>query len=183
VRRGAGVARRYARALFGLEDSPAGRAALLEQVERLSGEILGHDALAAALFRPIHPRAERRALTRQLAERLELSEVVRAFGELLVEESRAKLLPQIAEELRELVERAEGRVQADVVSARPLAPGQVEELREALGRRVNAQVDVKLEVDPGLIGGIVARVGDLLLDGSVRTQLASLGGSLRRGSR
>ena len=54
--------------------------------------------------------------------------------------------------------------------------------RQALSRRVGADVTLEVSVDPGLIGGVVARIGDLLLDGSVRTQLENLGASLRKGS-
>ncbi len=71
---------------------------------------------------------------------------------------------------------------AQLISARPLARDEVERLREVLARRVNAEVKLQLEVDESLIGGVIARIGDLMLDGSVRTQLDSLSMNLRRGS-
>jgi F-type H+-transporting ATPase subunit delta len=101
---------------------------------------------------------------------------------LLVDQNRMGYLPQIRDALRELVEQAAGRVTAQLISARPLAQDEVERLREVLSRRVNAEVELQLEVDESLIGGVIARVGDLMLDGSVRTQLDSLSMNLRRGS-
>ena len=67
-----------------------------------------------------------------------------------------------------------GRVRARVTSAEPLGPAVLDRVRRALEQRTGKQVVVETAVDPDLIGGVVARVGDLILDGSVRTQLADL---------
>ena len=103
------------------------------------------------------------------------------MAELLVDQNRATLLPAIRDELRALVDAEAGRVEARVSSARPLDAAAQEQLRRAISSRVNADVTLIVEVDPTLIGGIVARVGDLLLDGSIRTQLETLGANLRKG--
>ncbi len=71
---------------------------------------------------------------------------------------------------------------AQLTSARELDDAQLEAIREALSRRVGAQVRLETSVDPALIGGVIAQVGDQLFDGSVRTQLVSLGESLRKGT-
>jgi F-type H+-transporting ATPase subunit delta len=84
--------------------------------------------------------------------------------------------------LQELVEREEGKVVAQVTTARKLDRTESRALAGALSRRVGAKVTLSVEVDESILGGVVARVGNLLLDGSVRTQLASLAGSLRRGT-
>ncbi len=67
-----------------------------------------------------------------------------------------------------------GRVRAHVTSAQALAPADLERVRQSLARRTGKQVILESSVDPALIGGIVARVGDLVLDGSIRTQLGRL---------
>jgi F-type H+-transporting ATPase subunit delta len=177
------IAQRYARAVFGLAGDDAARAArLLEEFEALTDEILASDALRRCLLTPLFPRSERRGVTSELCNRLQLSAETRATALILVAENRMGLLPAIRDQLRELVDRMAGRVEALVVSARPLDPAQQERLREALARRVGASVALKLREDPGLIGGVVVRLGDLLLDGSVRTQLENLGASLRKGT-
>jgi F-type H+-transporting ATPase subunit delta len=179
---GGALARRYARALFGLGDETGSAADFLAQVDGLTQLIEESHELQRAVFTPLHPRAERRGVIAELAERLGLAPEVRAFAMLLVDENRTQHMPQIRDELRTLVERAAGRVAALVTSARPLDEPQVERVRAALAQRVGAEVRVELEVDESLIGGLVARVGDLLLDGSVRTQLLSLAVSLRKDS-
>ncbi len=182
MRRGSAIARRWARALFGLaEDLPA-KTKLLEEFRALTDLVVEESPeLRRVLLTPIHPRRERRVVIGELCEKLELSEETRAFAMLLVDGNRTIHLEAIRDALQQLVDEASGRQTAEVTSARPLDPAELELLRQALVRRVNTEVMLDTSVDPGLIGGIVTRIGDLLLDGSVRTQLESLGDNLRRG--
>ena len=101
---------------------------------------------------------------------------------ILVDESRTRLIGDVRDSLRQLVEEAAGRVTAQITSARELTKKELDAIREALGRRVDAEVRLETSVDPDLIGGVVAQVGDQLFDGSVRTQLVTLGESLRKGT-
>jgi len=179
---GAAISRRYARALFGLGEELADPATLLEDLGSFTDEVAESDELTRVLFTPVHPRSERRGVVRELAERLGIRDEVRAFIMILIDESRVRLLPEIRESLAQLVEEAAGRMTGQVTSARPLSKGQLEAIRTALSRRLGAEVQLETRVDPELIGGVIARVGDLLLDGSVRTQLAALGESLRKGT-
>jgi len=179
---GAGeIARRYARAVFGLNAGAKEHARLLDEVQSLAAEIAASDELTRVLLTPIHPRGERKAVVHELADRLGLSVEIRATAEILVDENRLQLLPALRDELRQLVDAEAGRVAARVVSARPLDAAAQRQIREALSRRVNADVAIEFGVDADLIGGIVARIGDLLLDGSIRTQLEQLGETLKKG--
>lgn len=180
---GGAIAQRYARAVFGLGEGRAERTAeLLREFDALVEEIVESPELSRCLLTPLFPREERRGVIGELCDRLELSPETRATAVILVNENRMPLLPAIRDELRRLVDRAAGRLEARVTSARPLDSEQQEAIRQALSRRLDAEVSLELEVDSGLIGGAVARVGDLLLDGSVRTRLENLGANLRKGS-
>jgi F-type H+-transporting ATPase subunit delta len=175
------IARRYARAVFGLGRDAAARAQLLVELDALALEISESPELVGVLFKPIHPRSERKAVMREVAQRLGASTEVRAVAEILLDQNRAPLLLAIRDELRKLVDAEAGRIEARVATARALTPEAQEQLRQAISRRVNADVTLVVELDPTLIGGIVARIGDLLLDGSIRTQLENLGANLRKG--
>ncbi len=181
MKRGDAIGRRYARALFGLGDTAAA-AALLDELERLASAITESAELRRVLLTPIHPRPQRQAVMGDLAASLELRAELRAFLRILVAENRAQYLPTVCEALRELVERAQGRIEAEVTSARELSAAEAEALQQALSRRVGSRVALRTRVDPSLVAGVVARVGDLLLDGSLRSQIATLGESLRKGS-
>jgi F-type H+-transporting ATPase subunit delta len=83
-------------------------------------------------------------------------------------------LPAISRAFRELADEHAGQVRATITSAAPLDPMAVDRLRQALESRTGKRVLVETSVDPDLIGGVVARVGDLVLDGSVRARLGEL---------
>ncbi len=179
---GTAIAQRYARALFALGQETGEPQDVLDEIQELVETATVMPELSRVVFTPLHPRAQRREVLRELSQRLDHSDEMRSFAMLLVDENRMALLPEIRDALRDLVERAAGRIRARVISARELERGELDQLRRELSRRTNAIVSLETEIDESLIGGVVARVGDLLLDGSLRTQLDSLRGSLRKGS-
>ncbi len=179
---GGEISRRYARAVFGLGRDAAARGQLLVEVDSLVEQIAGSPELLGVLFTPIHSRAERKGVMLELVQRLAISTEVRAVADLLIDHNRTPLLLAIRDELRRLVESEAGRIEARVSTARPLGADAQERLRQAISRRVKSEVTLVVDVDPTLIGGVVARIGDLLLDGSIRTQLENLGANLRKGS-
>jgi len=101
------------------------------------------------------------------------------FIRLLVESRRLALLPEIVALYEGLRAEAEARVEATVVSAFPLETAQLEQIGAALQRRFERAVHLTTEVDKNLVGGVVIRAGDFVIDGSVRGRLAALASELR----
>lgn len=100
------------------------------------------------------------------------------FLRLLVENRRLALLPEIAAIYEGLKAEAEARVEATVTSAFELDKAQLELLTQALKRRFGREVRLTAATDPGLVGGVVIRAGDLVIDGSVLGRLADLAAHL-----
>jgi F-type H+-transporting ATPase subunit delta len=117
---------------------------------------------------------EKRSVLEQLLPRVTPTPAVQRFVMLLLERGRIVLLPAIARAYRDMMDLHLGRVRAKVTSAQPLDAGALDRVRRALEQRTGKQVLLETAVDPELVGGVVARVGDLVLDGSVRTQLEDL---------
>ena len=92
----------------------------------------------------------------------------------VVEQGRARHLPEILEELTRLAAEARNSVVAEVTSAVPLDQSQQEELAKALSKATGKHVEVKVIVDPSVIGGIRATVGDMVIDGTVKKKLEAL---------
>jgi F-type H+-transporting ATPase subunit delta len=92
----------------------------------------------------------------------------------IVNQGRARQLPQILEQVSELAAESRQRVVAEVRSAVPLDDGQREELERALSKATGKNVEAKVIVDPSVIGGLVARVGDTVIDGTVKRRLDEL---------
>jgi F-type H+-transporting ATPase subunit delta len=178
--RGAAAARRYGKALFGLARDE-GR---IEDVRRELGALLDvtreHAGVRDVLAQPLHPAKERHRVLAALSEPLRLSPLLRNFGSFLIDQRRMVDLPAIAAEYGRLADEAAGRTRAEVVAASPLTEAQAERLRSALSTRVGREVELSLRVDPELIAGAVARVGDLVFDGSLKTQLAQIRASLAK---
>ena len=175
------AARRYAKALFSLAKDE-------DRVEDVRGELgslqqlLGASTeLEESLFRPLHPVAERRATLEAVATRLGLSPMVVHFGAFLVDQRRIVNFPAICEEYGRLADEQAGRTRAEVVSASPLDDAQQERLRRALAGRTGREIELSVRVDAGLIAGVVAKVGDRVFDGSLRTQLEQLRSNLTKG--
>jgi F-type H+-transporting ATPase subunit delta len=168
------VARRYAKALFDIGADAGTYEALGEELADLAALYQSSVELRQTLMNPIFKPSEKRAILEKILPQVTPSQVVQRFAMLLLERGRIALLPALARAYRELSDAYAGRVRAVVVSATPLGAGDLDRVRRALEQRTKKKVMLEAEVDPNLIGGLVARVGDLVLDGSVRTQLTTL---------
>ena len=100
---------------------------------------------------------------------------------LLVSRDIVSIIPQIAAQYIDLMNEYHGIAAADVVTAVPLDNADKEKIRTQLSALTGAAVEIKAEVDPGILGGVIARVGGKLLDGSTRSKLAALKRRLESG--
>src|SRR5262245_22844632 len=175
------AARRYARALFGLAEEMGGVAKVRGELAEMATLFESDPALRNALFRPLHPVAERRAVLRSLCERLSLTPILRNFFAYSIDQRRLVDFDAIRAEFEQLADAAAGVVKARVSAAAPLDGAQRERLQTALAARTGRNVELEISVDPDLIGGAIATVGNVVFDGSLRTQLSQLRGTLSRG--
>jgi F-type H+-transporting ATPase subunit delta len=179
--RSSAAARRYARALFALADETGAIPQVRSELAAIAGLFESEPALRNALFRPLHPVAERRAVLRSLSERLSFTATARNFFAYAIDQRRLVDFDAIRSEFEQLADTAAGLVKARVTAAAPLDGAQRERLQSALAARTGRNVELEVEVDPALIGGAVATVGNVVFDGSLRTQLSQLRASLSRG--
>jgi F-type H+-transporting ATPase subunit delta len=99
--------------------------------------------------------------------------VVKRFGELLKARHDLRLLPRIADELDAYARKAEGLTDVEIQSATPLSDAQAKTLLQARGLKTE-EISLRTSTDPQIIGGMRVRIGDRLIDGSVRFRLSSL---------
>ncbi|MBS9403345.1 F0F1 ATP synthase subunit delta [Halomonas sp. TRM85114] len=128
----------------------------------------------------MHPglTAERKvAILLELAE-VDTDEAARRFLETLGAKNRLPALTAIAEQFERLRAELEQRVDVTVVSAYPLDDKQQNKLAGALKKRLNREISITTQVDPALLGGVVLRAGDTVIDGSVRGRLTRLSEAL-----
>jgi F-type H+-transporting ATPase subunit delta len=163
----------YANALLEVSRAEGHLAEIEDELFRFARTFEGSDELRAALTDPVLPPGRRVAVVEELlgGKALQTSAALAAF---LVSAGRAGDLPAIIDRFVELAAAEQRRAVAEVRTAIELTPEQTDRLRESLNRATGKDVEVKVVVDPSVLGGIVARVGDLVIDGSVRHRLEQL---------
>ena len=176
--RGGTAAHRYAKALFSLAQDDHRHREVRAELENLGSLIDGSRELRDAMLTPLHPADERKAVLRAISSQANVSTLVQNFISYLIDQRRLIDFSAIVAAYGELADEAEGMVIAEVVSASPLDDRRKDRLRRALSERTGQEVRLEVEVDPSLIGGAVAKVGDLVFDGSLRTQLGQLRSTL-----
>jgi F-type H+-transporting ATPase subunit delta len=182
MRRGAAVARRYAKALWALAKDESRLDAVAQELTVFDRVLADEPELRNVLLLPWAKAATKRAIVLGVAERLQLSPLARNFLALVAQRRRLALLADIRAAYDALVDEAAGRVRARVRSAAPLSEDDRAALRDRLGRRLGKTVLLDTVVDPALIGGFVAEVDSRLLDMSVKGQLVALSERITRDS-
>ncbi|MGD8483410.1 MAG: F0F1 ATP synthase subunit delta [Thioalkalispiraceae bacterium] len=109
-----------------------------------------------------------------------LNDAGKNFLNVLAENKRLNVLPEIAELYEQHRAEAEKTVEAEITSAFPLSDAQKQQLIEALKNRLGREISLVSKTDENIIGGAIVRAGDLVIDGSVSSQLDKLGNSLLR---
>jgi len=175
------AARRYAEAAFDIASRDGTLDAWRDGLA-LAADVLSRREVEAVVDNPAVPLAQRlEVVDRLLSQRVPdpLLRLVR----LLVQRGRVETLPSIASQYQRLVNRQRGVVEAVVTSAAPLTPDEGAALRAKLAEMTGAVVELEERVDTDLIGGLTVRVGDQLLDASVRGRLERLRNQLVAGTR
>jgi F-type H+-transporting ATPase subunit delta len=169
-----GVAERYAAALFDLADERRMLDEVASDLRQLRAMLAGSPDLTRMVRSPILTRGEQGKAIAALAERAGFSPLVRDFLAVVAKNRRLFAVPEmIGAYLTRLADRR-GEVTAQVTAAQPLSDAQLAFLSEQLRRGVGRRVSVDAKVDPGLIGGMIVKVGSRMVDGSIRSKLQRL---------
>lgn len=167
-------ARRYASAAFTVAEQTGDFDAWLATLDEMS-RILQMPSARTVFLSPMVPPAQKAAAMERLAPKA--TPIMRNFLRILIDRDRVAEVPGIAEALRELINQRRGIITAEVTTAVPLEP----EMERLVASRLAAhfgrepqKVNIRAHVDPAIIGGVVARVGDQVIDDSVRGRLERL---------
>ena len=168
------LARRYAKALFQLGNQEGDLPLLGRQLNDFSETLDNSDELMSTLVHPAIPKSKREGIVLKVLEKLGSSKTLVNFCKILMDKERIEHLPDISRELGALIQNQEGRAEAHVRSAEALSAEQLSQLNTKLEMLAGCKIDIKTEVDPSLLGGVVATIGDMVYDGSIKTQLQNL---------
>jgi F-type H+-transporting ATPase subunit delta len=164
------VSFRYAKALADLV-APGQADAIAGQLKDFAGTLQESGDLRNAIESPAVPPQAKRAVVTRLGDLLGTSDLVRRFLLVLIDHRRMAVLDDICEAFESVVDERMGIVRADVSSARELDETERAQLARSLVRLTGKKVHPRFRLEPSLIGGVVARIGSTVYDGSVKGQL------------
>jgi F-type H+-transporting ATPase subunit delta len=168
------LARRYARAIVAIGTASGNLDKLGADLRSLAKAMHDSVELVTALTNPAIRRADRRRVIDGLLKAVGAEPHTRNLVYLLLDGERMASLAAISREVDAMIEARAGKMVAEVTSARPLDAAQLTQITAALEKLSGKQVAVTRREDPSLLGGVVAKLGDTVYDGSLRTQLRTL---------
>jgi F-type H+-transporting ATPase subunit delta len=174
------IARRWARAIFEIGKETNSVQRLEADVSSFAQTYAESAELSAVLDNPLVPETSREAILVEIAGRMNVSDIAKNTLRLLARKRRLAALPDIARQLARLVDEDQNVLRAEVTSAGPLAADYLDKLAAELSKATGRKVVVSHKQDKSLIGGVVTKIGDRVIDGSVRARLDGFRESLLR---
>lgn len=175
------VARRYAKALLLISKEDGQTDAYRKELSGFADLMEQENALSQAITNPLYDAQNRRNVLQAVLNSLGVSKTMRSFFLLLFDKGRIGFIGSINDFYQKLADELNGIARASLVSATELSQDTVEKIRDALSKKTRKKIVLKIKKDPELIGGIVTKIGDLVWDGSIKTQLANMRETLKRG--
>jgi F-type H+-transporting ATPase subunit delta len=174
-----GIAARYAAAIFELAKEGKALAALESDIDALDAALAESADLRTMISSPLISREQQGDAIVAIAKKMKLSVLTTNSLALMASKHRLFVMPQLIAELRQMIAAEKGEVTAEVTSATPLTAAQTEKLIATLKARVGKDIKLKTTVDESLIGGLVVKLGSMMIDTSIRAKLAGLKNAMK----
>jgi F-type H+-transporting ATPase subunit delta len=175
------IARRYAKALVQLAAEEQRVELIHGELTRLETLLAAHSDLRSVLINPAYGSDQKRAIMQDLLLRMEITGTVANFLLLLLDRGRIGFLSAIIGSYGAYADEISGVVRPTLYTAIPLEADKIQGIKDALTTATGKKVVLSVEVDPRLIGGVVTKIGDMVYDGSIRTQLNRIESILQKG--
>jgi len=175
------ISKRYAKALLSLGREDGRYAEYGQSLQEFCHFCSQNDEFFQVISNQIFTIEDRKQILSVILEKTSYPEVVKNFLKLLLEKNRVGVLKDITEHYSKLTDELSNITRAEVITARPLKKDALERLVQALKSLTSKEIKINVMEDASIMGGLIIKTGDLVLDGSVRTQLEGLRESLKRG--
>ena len=175
------IAERYAKAIYDLAKEESDCREIGRELEVISKLLKEVEGLKEILLNPAHGLEKKRKAIEVLGRSKILSPLAINFLLLLVKKSRLANIAEICESYDTILNKEEGRLRAEVFLALEVDKATLQGIKERLEEITGKEVVMSVTIDPGLIGGVVIKVGDLVFDGSIKAQLGKIKDRLKEG--
>jgi F-type H+-transporting ATPase subunit delta len=166
------LARKYARALLEIGLQEGNYETLGKDLGKVTDLLKKNKELKNILISAAYPAATRKAIGRAISRPLALSKSTVDFIDLLIERDRMDHFPEIGRSYERLCDGVAKRIRATLVTAVALSPELVNDIKTQLESTTGKEVILSVEEDPSLIGGVQTLIGNVIYDGSLKTQLS-----------
>jgi F-type H+-transporting ATPase subunit delta len=168
------ISKRYARAFFEIAAEEKKLEQFYNELKQFSSIITQDKNLHQFLANPVFEQASKKEVVEKIISKLQLSAMTVNFLKLLVDKKRIEILSDIESCYRQLMDEALKKVRVHLKTAFPLSPELQAFISSSLEKTTGKQVEITIEKDPTLLGGVVIGVGDTLYDGSIKNQLNNM---------
>jgi len=175
------VSKRYAKALLGLGREEGRYQEYGKELRDFAAFYESHPELSQAISNPAFTLEDRKGILKALLARSAISETIRNFLNLLLDKNRISAVGEISAFYEQLTDDVSNIVRAEVVVPRPLGGEAESKLGRALEQMTSKKVRMNVRQDKSILGGIIVKIGDLVVDGSVKAQVQGIKESLKRG--
>jgi F-type H+-transporting ATPase subunit delta len=161
------LAKRYAKAIFTIGQEQGNYEEYNEVLQGLAKLFAETPEFEDALTNPLYPMEVKEKVMAGIVASMGVDTVMGNFLNLLVQKKRAEILPEIADAYKTMVDEAKNISHGNVISAVELSDELKTNIQTVLEKLTGKKVELSTSVDPSIIGGMVAKVGDLVFDGSI----------------
>jgi F-type H+-transporting ATPase subunit delta len=176
------LARRYSKAFFESQPSIENSIKTHEDLEAFASLFEESHAMRVIMLSPSFTADEKTAFINQLSEQKGWQEETKSFIQLLAEKNRIRYVKEVVQALGKLIDQAQGRKRVKILTAKPFSEEETRRVRHRMGEITGQEVEMSVDVDPALIGGMVVQIGSRVFDGSVRGKLEALTERLVKGA-
>ncbi|MBP9951517.1 MAG: F0F1 ATP synthase subunit delta [Cypionkella sp.] len=173
------IASRYAQALFEIAKDDNDLKALEADADALGAALAASPDLAAMIASPVIGRDEQAAAMAAVAKKMGVSAMTANTMALMASKRRLFVLPQLVANLKARIAEEKGEMTAEVASAASLSAAQAKKLAATLKASVGKEIILNTTVDESLIGGLVVKLGSVMIDTSVKSKLAALQNAMK----
>lgn len=173
------LANRYAKALFSVAQEENAFDDYAKSLKEIVTAMTTYPEVKDGLTNVMYSVDVRCKVMAHIAEAQGATQIIKNFLDLVIQKKRAAFLPEIAEAFQALIDAQRNICQGTVVTAMPLSAELNEKIQATLEKITGKKVVISTKVDPAILGGIIAKVGDLVMDGSIRSQLQGLKESIK----
>lgn len=174
------IAKRYAKAIFTIGKEDGSLTAYGKELDECREVFIENPELKNVLSNQVYKLEERKNVLKYLLDRSGFSPVMKNFLYLLLDKNRLNFIDDISLKYATFTDEALNITHAEIITAKPLRYDTLEKLINSLKEMTSNDIKSEVKDDPGLIGGIVVKIGDIIMDGSVKAQLEGLKESFRR---